>query len=207
MSKLERLIAGLDAANVKKYGRNKKVAEATGYSQGMVAKVLSGHVTLTDKFILSVCSAFYIRREWVYEGVGPIGNTDFDVELAQEVAREKEKSAQHKKDELVAVEELERGLDALAASSGGYQREQVEGQQVRRLISEGRLEEMRTAEAELSDLVTRQKKIQSNFEKYRELIIAFLSIPVEDMEEALFTLRLIQVEKTHGLVPISPWDE
>lgn len=63
---------GLEASGIKKYGRNKEVAKRTGYAPGMVAKVLSGHVALTDKFIRAACKGFDIREEWIYEGIEPI---------------------------------------------------------------------------------------------------------------------------------------
>jgi len=79
MTNLDRLIVGLEQVGIKKYGRNVLVAEKTGYATGMVAKVLSGHVALTDRFIQAVCSAFAIRREWIYEGEEPVKNPGLDV--------------------------------------------------------------------------------------------------------------------------------
>lgn len=72
VSILERLLIGLESCGVKKYGRNVLVAEKTGYAVGMVAKVLSGHVNLTDRFIQAVCRGFRIRKEWIYNGEGSI---------------------------------------------------------------------------------------------------------------------------------------
>ncbi len=66
---LERLLEGLKiASGVKRYGMDKAVAEKTGYSEGLVAKVLKGHATLTPQFIQNVCAAFGLSGEWVELG-------------------------------------------------------------------------------------------------------------------------------------------
>lgn len=70
-NRLERLIRGLELAGVKKYGRNKVVAEKVGYSDSSVAKILQGWSPLTDKFINAVCEAFGIDDFWVRSGNTP----------------------------------------------------------------------------------------------------------------------------------------
>lgn len=69
---LKRLRDGLDTANIPKRGRNPLVAKQTGYSLGMVARILSGHAELTARFVQAVCSGFGISREWVETGNGVI---------------------------------------------------------------------------------------------------------------------------------------
>ncbi len=69
---LKRLRDGLDTANVPKRGRNPLVAEQTGYSLGMVARILSGHAEMTPRFVQAVCSGFRINKEWVETGTGEI---------------------------------------------------------------------------------------------------------------------------------------
>ena len=58
MYSLDELHAFLNSVGVPKRGRNKAVADKTGYSQGMVAKLLTGHSTLTERFHKAVLSAF-----------------------------------------------------------------------------------------------------------------------------------------------------
>ncbi len=48
------------------------MAEQTGYSLGMVARILSGHAELTARFIHAVCSGFGINKTWVETGEGDI---------------------------------------------------------------------------------------------------------------------------------------
>jgi transcriptional regulator with XRE-family HTH domain len=67
------MIAGIDASNVATgRGRVKALAEATGYSPGMVSRILSGKIEPADKFILALCTAFNINFSWVTEGKGPV---------------------------------------------------------------------------------------------------------------------------------------
>ncbi len=66
----ERLCQALEAAGVKKYGRGKKVAEITGYSEARVSEMLSGRIALNDKFKTIVCSKFKISEEFVDRGEG-----------------------------------------------------------------------------------------------------------------------------------------
>lgn len=155
MDKLERLIAGLDAAGVKKYGRNKRVAEATGYSPGMVAKIMSGHVALTDRFIQAVCSSFYIKKEWIYDGIMPINNQGFDLEGAIDSAKIK--------------------------------KEEMQDQNINKLYAD--LDKLKK---ERDELKAKQSKIESDFVKYRDLIVAFMYIPVEEMDDAIEVLRAVQ---------------
>ena len=58
MYDLDGLHVFLNSVGVPKRGRNKTVADKTGYSQGMVAKLLTGHSTLTERFQKAVMSAF-----------------------------------------------------------------------------------------------------------------------------------------------------
>lgn len=67
---LDELLTLLDECGVKKYGRNVEVAKKTGYATGMVAKVLSGHVALTDRFILAV------RRAYAPDEIAPEQDAD-----------------------------------------------------------------------------------------------------------------------------------
>lgn len=70
---LYRLTEGLDASGVKiGRGRVKEVAEKTGYSAGMVSRILSGKVEPVDKFIFAVCAAFEISLNWVTAGIEPV---------------------------------------------------------------------------------------------------------------------------------------
>lgn len=71
---LERLHFGLDKREIPKRGRNPIVAEKTGYSPGMVAKLLSGHAVIGDRFIQAISSAFDINKEWLVYGCKPQGS-------------------------------------------------------------------------------------------------------------------------------------
>ena len=53
-------------------GRVKAVTEGTGYSQGMVSKLLSGKSPITPRFITVVCTSFGINPEWIYKGTEPV---------------------------------------------------------------------------------------------------------------------------------------
>lgn len=66
----ERLVEALDAAGIKKYGRNRKVAKLTGYSEARVSEMLSGKLPLNSKFKTIVCSKFAISEIYVNEGTG-----------------------------------------------------------------------------------------------------------------------------------------
>jgi len=68
---LNRLLTALDTRNVPIKGRVKAIADKTGYSSGMVSKVLSGKVDSIDRFVKVVCSEFGICKEWVEEGKEP----------------------------------------------------------------------------------------------------------------------------------------
>lgn len=69
---LDRLIQGLDIAGVKAgRGRVKEVAEKTGYSEGMVSRILNGKNDPAEKFIIAVCAAFNINKQWVETGNQP----------------------------------------------------------------------------------------------------------------------------------------
>jgi len=62
---LERLINALDQADVKKWGRNKEIAEKTGYSQSQVSVILSGKEPLNDRFLKLVSGIYGISEDWV----------------------------------------------------------------------------------------------------------------------------------------------
>jgi transcriptional regulator with XRE-family HTH domain len=68
---LNRIHEGLDAANIPKRGRVKAVAEKTGYSEGMVSRILSGKIEPAEKFIMAL-ENFLIRKEWIKSGENPI---------------------------------------------------------------------------------------------------------------------------------------
>jgi len=72
---LKRLLSALDASEIKKYGRGKKVAEKTGYSESRVSEMLSGKIDLVDKFITVVCAKFGISEYWVLTGETTLANT------------------------------------------------------------------------------------------------------------------------------------
>jgi hypothetical protein len=69
---LRRVLEGIQATGVLRGSRNKSVAEKTGYTEGSVKRILSGHSKLTSRFITAVCGAYGIRREWVEEGHTPV---------------------------------------------------------------------------------------------------------------------------------------
>ena len=71
----ERLLRLRDAlvfAGVVRGTRDKTVASVTGYAETSVRGVLSGHATLTDRFVKVVCSKFNIRFRWVDAGEEPM---------------------------------------------------------------------------------------------------------------------------------------
>jgi transcriptional regulator with XRE-family HTH domain len=68
---LGRLLSALKGVDVDK-GRNKKVAEKTGYSEGSVKQVLAGRNPITGRFITAVCNAFDINQLWVETGFSPV---------------------------------------------------------------------------------------------------------------------------------------
>ena len=69
---LARLQKALDLCGVPNRGRVKAVYEKTGYSQGMVSKILSDKAEMGERFIKLACSAFGINEEWVLEGKEPV---------------------------------------------------------------------------------------------------------------------------------------
>lgn len=71
-AQLVRLLAGLDAAEIKRGTRNKIVAEKTGYSLDSVKRILSGNSALTSRFIQAVCSVFKINSDWVLLANEPV---------------------------------------------------------------------------------------------------------------------------------------
>lgn len=52
------LLSALDGVGVHFGSRNRTVAEATGYAEGSVRRLLSGNTPLTNKFIKAVCESF-----------------------------------------------------------------------------------------------------------------------------------------------------
>lgn len=68
---LERIHQALDIKGVPERGRVKLVCEKTGYSQGMVSKLLSGKSVLLDRFINVLCSSLLINKDWVVSGAEP----------------------------------------------------------------------------------------------------------------------------------------
>jgi transcriptional regulator with XRE-family HTH domain len=91
--KLSRLIAALEARGTKKYGRGKKVAEVTGYSEARVSEMLSGKLELAPKFVAILCAKFSISEDWVASGEGEMfsetsaGAAQLQEEAADEIAR------------------------------------------------------------------------------------------------------------------------
>lgn len=69
---LGRLHKALDLCNIPSRGRVKEVCGRTGYSQGMVSKILTGKVEMADKFLKLVCGAFRINISWILEGKEPV---------------------------------------------------------------------------------------------------------------------------------------
>lgn len=63
---IERLLAGLDLRQVPIKGRVKAIADKTGYSSGMVSKVLSGKVSNIERFVKVVCNKYDIDERYVY---------------------------------------------------------------------------------------------------------------------------------------------
>ena len=81
--RLVRLHQGLDLADVPKRGRNQIVATKTDYSLSMVARILTGNVPLTMRFITAVSSAFSLNKDWIESNIGPwyvLGNGANQVE-------------------------------------------------------------------------------------------------------------------------------
>jgi len=72
MKDFERLNYALGEAGVKKYGRNRKVAELTGYSEARISEMLSGKLPLNPKFKMIVCVKFSISENFIDTGEGDI---------------------------------------------------------------------------------------------------------------------------------------
>ncbi|MEI6207341.1 MAG: S24 family peptidase [Desulfuromonadales bacterium] len=66
----ERLLKGIEAAGYKKHGRVSKLAALTGYSIGQVSDMLSGKVSLNDKFMRLVCNELGFNSTWLETGTG-----------------------------------------------------------------------------------------------------------------------------------------
>lgn len=72
---IARLVKALDATpQTRGRGRVKEISVATGYSEGMVSRILAGKVDASDKFIMAICSAYSINREWLASGNKPVGS-------------------------------------------------------------------------------------------------------------------------------------
>ena len=69
MNQLERLSTGLDLRKVPIKGRVKAIADKTGYSAGMVSKVLSGKVDNIERFVKVVCNEYMLDENYVW-GLG-----------------------------------------------------------------------------------------------------------------------------------------
>jgi len=70
--KLERLNIALDAAGVPIRGRQKVLVEKTGYSSGMVSRLMTGKDTLNERFIRTVCREFGIFDDFIQNGEGEV---------------------------------------------------------------------------------------------------------------------------------------
>jgi hypothetical protein len=70
--KLERLNIALDTVGLPIKGRGKTLVEATGYSQGMISRFLSGKDQLNDRFIKTVCRHYGINETFIVLGEGDI---------------------------------------------------------------------------------------------------------------------------------------
>ena len=62
---VELLIEALNCANVPTKGRGRIIAGKTGYSTGMISKVLSGKVEAGERFLTVVSNAFGINIDFV----------------------------------------------------------------------------------------------------------------------------------------------
>lgn len=67
---LDRLLIGIENAGLKKWGRNKKIAEITGYSQPQVSAILSGKEPPSDRFVKLICLGLLISEDWIRTGQG-----------------------------------------------------------------------------------------------------------------------------------------
>jgi hypothetical protein len=72
--RLQRLKEALQTAGVARGKRDKTISAATGYALGSVRSILSGHASLTPRFVTAVCSKFCIRPEWVERGELPVSS-------------------------------------------------------------------------------------------------------------------------------------
>lgn len=68
----DRLLEGVELAGYKKHGRVSKLASLTGYSVGQVSDMLSGKVSLNDKFVRLVCNGVGLNIDWVTTGTPPM---------------------------------------------------------------------------------------------------------------------------------------
>ncbi len=69
---ISRLSQALEHVGVKEYGRNKKIAEKTGFNDTHISGIFNKKVTLTSKFIKGVCKEFLISEDFVLHGTGEI---------------------------------------------------------------------------------------------------------------------------------------
>lgn len=70
MNLLERLHSALDALGIPKYGRNKHLADITGYSYPQISALLSGKAILNDRFVKLLCAKLMISEKWLKNGEG-----------------------------------------------------------------------------------------------------------------------------------------
>lgn len=69
-NKLSRVISAIEATGIKKYGRGKKIAEITGYSETRVSDFLSGKIELNPKFVAILCAKLGISENYIESGKG-----------------------------------------------------------------------------------------------------------------------------------------
>ena len=55
-----------------------------------------------------------------------------------------------------------------------------------------------------AELLLKHAKLESDYEKYRELIISFMSIPVEEMDDAIDILRVVQKSRLENPDLLNP---
>jgi len=67
---LNRLILALEKIDIVKWGRVKKIAVKTGYSEGQVSAILAGKESINDRFKKAVCQAYLISEGWLGTGEG-----------------------------------------------------------------------------------------------------------------------------------------
>lgn len=70
---IDRLLKALDSnPQTSGRGRVKEISGSTGYSEGMVSRILAGKVEPSEKFLMAVCNTYLISKEWIEEGKVPV---------------------------------------------------------------------------------------------------------------------------------------